>query len=233
MAGRQNADAYLLFYRRRTTKPLGGRLQERISEHKAKAEEHRNSVETSPPPVEETASPSKLSVDNGLPTPPEDSKFTYKSPPPGDLSDRLDDSNGSWAMQSGPSISPLTVSEDPPDFEESLSDPLYMESLNDPMLNDSMDEVFANLNAKRDRISPISDLDPEFMREDEQVNWDRSIYSNLRSTAGPRVSPSGSENWADNESNLASPSYSNVSSINTNEASQKSYATATEGAEGG
>ncbi|EKM81724.1 hypothetical protein AGABI1DRAFT_118809 [Agaricus bisporus var. burnettii JB137-S8] len=228
-----NADAYLLFYRRRTTKPLGGRLQERISEHKAKAEEHRNSVDTSPPPVEETASPSKLSADNGLPTPPEDSKFTYKSPPPGDLSDRLDDSNGSWTMQSGPSISPLTVSEDPPDFEESLSDPLYMESLNDPMLNDSMDEEFANLNAKRDRISPISDLDPEFMQEEEQVNWDRSIYSNLRSTAGPRVSPSGSENWADNESNLASPSYSNVSSINTNEASQKSYATATEGAEGG
>jgi ubiquitin carboxyl-terminal hydrolase 4/11/15 len=128
-------------------------------------------------------------------------------------------------MRSGPSISPLTVSEDPPDFEESRSDPLYLESLNDPM-----DEPFDNLNPTPNRISPISDLDTDFMPQD-QVNWDGSMYSNLRSTAELRVSPNGSENWADNESNLASPSYSNVSSINTNETGQRSYATAAEGME--
>jgi ubiquitin carboxyl-terminal hydrolase 4/11/15 len=128
-------------------------------------------------------------------------------------------------MRSGPSASPLTASEDPPEFEESRSDPLYLESLNDPM-----DEPFGNLNVTPSRSSPTSDLDTDFMPHD-QVDWNRSMYSNLRSTAELRGSPTGSDNWADSESNLASPSYSNVSSINTNETGQRSYATATEGME--
>lgn len=187
-------------------------------------------METSPPaPVPDDSIAVTIHVDNGLPTPPEDNKLIYMGPPPGDLSDRLDGQNGRWAMRSGASVSSLTASDDPPDFEEAQSDPLYM---GHTAVEDPTNGHFGGLlGPVSNRNSPTSDADVDFVGP-SQMNWNDSVYSDLRSTMR-RVSPSGSDNWADSESNLASPSYSNASSDNTNETGQRTFATATEGFDDG
>lgn len=211
---KQNADAYLLFYRRRTDKPLGGKLQERISEFKEKAEERKKAMEMSPPPLPVASQDVPITIDlNGLPTPPEDNSLRYPAPPD-ELATRLERENGSrWALRSGTSVSSLTPSDGPPE----LSDP-YMDQ-------DGLDAYNIGPNPSG-RGSPTSSLDPT-----QDTDWNGPMYQTLRSTRDTdlqRMPSSGSlDNWAESGSNLASPSYSNVSSSeNTNETGKKTYTTA-------
>ncbi|KAF5362501.1 hypothetical protein D9756_002293 [Leucocoprinus leucothites] len=218
-----NASAYLLFYRRRTNKPLGGKLQERIVDFKAKAEERQNAMDMSPPPSTQDVPISiDINGENGLPTPPDESRLHYLAPPPGDLSARLDGENGNrWAIRSGASVSSLTASDGPPD----LSDPLYIDPLEGEEPTNGLDGFGGHPSG---RGSPTSALDPD---------WNDPVYQTLRSREInlQTLSPSRSDNSPEPGSNLASPSYSNASSENTNETGQKTFTTAVEefGADGG
>jgi ubiquitin carboxyl-terminal hydrolase 4/11/15 len=213
---KQNADAYLLFYRRRTSQPLGGKLQTRISDFKGKEVDRQKSLETSPLPATQGV-PIDINFDNGLPTPPDDTMPHYLPPPPGGPVSRLDrDYNSQWAIRSGASTSSLTTSDDPPE----LSDPLpYLDSITGEENTNGLDGYTGGHSSPRD--SPSSFLDPD---------WNDPLYRNL-GTADlelQRLSPSGSDNWGDSGSNLASPSYSNASSEHTNETGKKTFTTAVE-----
>lgn len=132
-------------------------------------------------------------------------------------------------MRSGASASSLTPSDDPPDFEEAQSDPVYME----PLEEDDADGQFGGLlgGPTSNRNSPASSLDAgvDFANPAE-MTWNDSLYSDIRSRSLSmrRSSPSASDPWVDSGSNLASPSYSNASSENTNETGQKTFTTAVE-----
>ncbi|KXN92430.1 Ubiquitin carboxyl-terminal hydrolase 4 [Leucoagaricus sp. SymC.cos] len=212
-----NADAYLLFYRRRTSKPLGGKLQERIAEHKAtKVNAPQQTTDTTPPPTasQDLSVPVDINLDNGLPTPPDDNGLRYLVPPPGDISNRLDrNGTGRWAMRSGASESSLTASDGPPE----LTDPCL-----DIVDGDDNTDGFGGYHGEHpsNRDSPTSSLDPD---------WNDPMYQDLgtRNLDLHRLSPA-SDNWGEPGSNLASPSYSNASSENTNGTGKKTFTTAVE-----
>lgn len=220
----QNADAYLLFYRRRTSRPLGGKTQERIVEYKEKAEHRKNIAEASSPiSAQEGPISLDISLDNGLPTPPDDSKFGR---PTGKLAELLD---LTWSKQLGASVSSLTPSDDPPDFEDAHSDPIIMEVIDG--FDSSSDTNFGVYlgGSSSNRNSPTSSLDAEVdFANPAQMKWNDELYSGLRSKEMDKLSPAGSDNWAESGSNFASPSYSNASSENTNETGQKTFTTADE-----
>lgn len=180
-------------------------------------------MDMSPPPSTQDVPISiDINGENGLPTPPDESRLHYLAPPPGDLSARLDGENGNrWAIRSGASVSSLTASDGPPD----LSDPLYINPLAGEEPTNGLDGFGGHPSG---RGSPTSALDPD---------WNDPVYQTLRSREInlQTLSPSRSDNSPEPGSNLASPSYSNASSENTNETGQKTFTTAVEefGADGG
>lgn len=164
-----------------------------------------------------------INGENGLPTPPDDDQLHYLSPPPGDLSDRLGRENGTpWAMRSGASQSSLTASDDPPE----LSDAFNMES---DRLTGGLGVYHGGHPSNRNSPTLSQDQEVDFSRTSScPISWNDSYYRDLRSKDVDGLSPSGSDNWAESGSNLASPSYSNASSEHTNETGRKTFTTAAE-----
>ncbi|KAI0077704.1 cysteine proteinase [Panus rudis PR-1116 ss-1] len=105
-----NQNAYLLFYRRRTSHPLGGKSWEKI-------EEFRNK-----PRLETTDS--RVKVSTQLPTPPSEAKSLLDP-------DELISSATPLSLPSfSPGSSPPPLDDgDPPAFEEALDDPVIQSSL--------------------------------------------------------------------------------------------------------
>lgn len=124
----QNANAYLLFYKRRTSRPLGGKSHEKIEAARLKAEslspeQLDTTMDTDPQP------------ESQLPTPPVDTPDSQTEP--SESKDRWPLwSNANWGVpssktQSSPASTPPPL-EDPPAFDDALNDPLVQSSL-DPL----------------------------------------------------------------------------------------------------
>ncbi|KAI0372717.1 cysteine proteinase [Pilatotrama ljubarskyi] len=110
-----NANAYLLFYRRRTSRPLGGKSHVKIEEARAHAKGQLDSM-----PREDVQ----------LPTPPSDGSLSRDEPsvisnPP----TILDWPTPNSISRSSPASSPLPLDDRPPSFDEALFDPVMQSSL--------------------------------------------------------------------------------------------------------
>lgn len=111
-----NANAYLLFYRKRTDKPLGGKTHTKI-------EEARSNATDDVQPEDDT-----MNVDTQLPTPPEDDSPFFERA--SDLPS-FDPDRARWRPISPMhtpdwenSSNPPALLDDPPDFSSHMMDPL-------------------------------------------------------------------------------------------------------------
>ncbi|KAI0766593.1 cysteine proteinase [Trametes elegans] len=145
-----NANAYLLFYRRRTSRPLGGKSHIKIEEARAHA---RAQLEAA------------SQEDIQLPTPPSDDSFSRGEPsvasnPPTILDWPTPDS----MSRSSPTSSPLPLDDRLPSFDEALFDPVMQSSLNDIPLGATQLELPDPLS----RGSPSSiDAEPDLEENDD------------------------------------------------------------------
>ncbi|KAI8974530.1 cysteine proteinase [Trametes punicea] len=110
-----NANAYLLFYRRRTNHPLGGKSYAKIEEARAHAKAQAGRV---------------TQEDSQLPTPPSEESLSRDEPevasnPP----TVLDWPTPNSISRSSPASSPLPLDDRPPSFEDALFDPLVQSSV--------------------------------------------------------------------------------------------------------
>ncbi|EGN96654.1 hypothetical protein SERLA73DRAFT_111301 [Serpula lacrymans var. lacrymans S7.3] len=151
-----NANAYLLFYRRRSSKPLGGKSHEKIQQATAQS--------PSPSPGLDSVS---VQMDNRLPTPPSESGPSSKESP-------LRLSNSGWLTpqsksKSSPSSSPPPLDDiEPPTFEESGYDDILQTSL-DPLSVASHQFDFPDPSYK---TSPTSSNEAELDEDDEDDDHD-------------------------------------------------------------
>ncbi|KAF8966337.1 hypothetical protein BDZ97DRAFT_1809088 [Flammula alnicola] len=188
-----NANAYLLFYRRRTNAPLGGKSFQKIQEAKLQAK------------ADVTGQP-KVTIGTQLPTPPNEPSdlingdgHAFFSEVSTSLS-RLRN-NDPWNLRSSGSNIPSPPADDPPDFDDSQALPYH----NDPLLLSTQRYDFPDPASK---ASPTSsneadaDLDTDL---DQDPEWKTSL--NNFSVGVTEVG-----DW-DAVSNQASPSYSEVSDL--------------------
>ncbi|KAI0666784.1 cysteine proteinase [Trametes maxima] len=110
-----NQNAYLLFYRRRTARPLGGKSHVKVEEARVRSQaglddaSHQD-VQLPTPPSEDSISRSGGSMPSNPPT-------VLEWPTPDSLT------------LSSPASSPAAVRDDPPSFEDSQLDPVMASSL--------------------------------------------------------------------------------------------------------
>ncbi|OJT02905.1 Ubiquitin carboxyl-terminal hydrolase 4 [Trametes pubescens] len=110
-----NGNAYLLFYRRRTSRPLGGKSHAKIEEARALALAQHNALQQEA---------------HQLPTPPSDGSLSR-----GDTSvlsnapTILDWPTPTSMNSSSPASSPLPLDDRPPNFDDALLDPVMQSSL--------------------------------------------------------------------------------------------------------
>lgn len=149
----QNANAYLLFYRRRSNDPLGGKTHAKVEEYKAKAPEDEPDLEPG----------AARAGDGQLPTPP-DEPYDKARSVVGGLIERWSETGSH-----GPSAS------DPPDFEEAQSDLPVSDSYDDIL-------PYAHSYTLPDRYrksSPTSsneaEVDPDLDRDDWDPNFTDSF----------------------------------------------------------
>jgi len=145
----KNANAYLLFYRRRSNGPLGGRTQEKIEEARRKEE------------IDEVEVESTAEHDVQLPTPPSESATQAPFPFPltqqhsslGYLTPRSN-------TRSTPASSPPPLDDgDPPGFEDSQNDELLIpDDVLGPLEITSQQFDFPDPSA---RASPTSSIEAE------------------------------------------------------------------------
>jgi ubiquitin carboxyl-terminal hydrolase 4/11/15 len=199
----QNANAYLLFYRRRTRSALGGKSFLKIQEAKLQ-------------PKAELKGDSNVTMDSQLPTPPNE-KVDYPSndrPYFSILSSLSSDRTGrpsdSWNMRSGGSNAGSSVpsppnTDDPPDFDEYQPEIFgpYSDRINIPQRYEFPDPS--------GKASPTSsneadaDIDTDL---DQDTEW-ASVTTNLVRFGHGR-GRSHNTGWED-ASHEASPSYSELS----------------------
>ena len=206
----KNANAYLLFYRRRTRSALGGKSFLKIQEAKLQ-------------PQAELKGDSDVTIDTQLPTPPnEKAEYTSIRPYFSILSSLSSDLAGrpgdSWNMRSGGSNAGSSVpsppnTDDPPEFDEYLPEIFgnYNDRINMPQRFDfpdpsgkasptSSNEAAADIDADLDRDAKwASVIATNFTIRSNETHFDRSR----------RRSPD--TGWEDAVSHEASPSYSELS----------------------
>lgn len=109
----QNPNAYLLFYRRRTSRPIGGKSHEKVEAARVQPKVHIDSV-----PHQNAQ----------LPTPPSDGSVSRGEPSVGSVpATILDWPTPSSMVPSSPS-SPPPLESLPPPFDEALYDPIVQSS---------------------------------------------------------------------------------------------------------
>lgn len=143
----QNANAYLLFYKRRTTEPLGGKTYYKIEEARLSIDE---AVDSTP------------SMDTQLPTPPNEVVApTFVSPQkPQNIGWRTPPSHN----RSTPSSSPPPLDE-PPSFEESQHDQLLPSTgLNSLLMDDEQTLHFPKPSPTSSNEVEADDDDPADLR---------------------------------------------------------------------
>jgi hypothetical protein len=186
---------------------LGGKSQKKILEAKEKPKVLK---ERTPSPTVDQS----ITVENQLPTPPDDNALAYVGPPPGDLSTSLDPEADQWTMRSGTSIASLTPSEDPPDFEDSQGDRLY---LLDRPSNPQLDYLTPS-----NRPSPSSSVDAYMDMTQPSAMGMRhpSLLEAFTRRAMRESDLRYSPDWEPG-SNLASPSYSDSLSDTQNDRTEQ------------
>src|SRR5712692_2872000 len=148
----QNTDAYLLFYKRRTSRPLGGKTHSKIEAARLYSEP--SSVAETPVPVH---------VNEQLPTPPDEpltmitvsSSSSRKQEPSQVSQNHTWPSTGRWPTPQSESSS---ISTSPPPLDEADSElPSFSESNFDDVLQDSLDPLVLSSNRFDIRaVSPTS-----------------------------------------------------------------------------
>ncbi|KAI0629147.1 cysteine proteinase [Trametes polyzona] len=109
-----NQNAYLLFYRRRTSRPLGGKSHAKIEEARALANAQLDAVRQE---------------DTQLPTPPSEGSPSRGEPlVPSNPPTELDWPTPKSMPGSSPTSSPLPLDDRPPPFDEALYDPVVIPS---------------------------------------------------------------------------------------------------------
>ncbi|GLB43409.1 putative peptidase C19 family protein [Lyophyllum shimeji] len=151
-----NANAYLLFYRRRSTRPLGGKTHQKIEEARRK------------PPAQADDS---MTVDTQLPTPPsEDSMSTPARPMLG--TQPLP--NDSWTPRSQGSNDDSSVPSPSPDDVPALEEPLphdqFINTL-DPLSIASHRFDFPEASSK---ASPTSSNEAEVDTDTDDLDWEEN-----------------------------------------------------------
>ncbi|CDO75837.1 hypothetical protein BN946_scf184951.g35 [Trametes cinnabarina] len=159
-----NANAYLLFYRRRANHPLGGKSYAKVEEIRAHAPEQvvsapQEDMQLPTPPSEESLSRDDPEVISNPPT-----VIDWPTP-------------NSMSRSSPASSSPLPLDDRPPPFDEALFDPLIQSSLGelgeipigasqlelpDPLSRGSPSSIDAEPDLENDDTdSPFYDVDAE------------------------------------------------------------------------
>lgn len=175
----QNTDAYLLFYKRRTCRPLGGKTHSKIEAARLYSEP--SSVAETPVPVH---------VNEQLPTPPDEpltlitvSSSRKKEPP---QASHNWPSTGRWPTPQSESSS---ISTSPPPLDEADSElPSFSESQFDDTLQDSLDPLM--LSSNRFDMSPTSSNEAEIDSDDEP---NAHVIESDSSRASPRQMLKGTQ----------------------------------------
>ncbi|KAH7914594.1 hypothetical protein BJ138DRAFT_346574 [Hygrophoropsis aurantiaca] len=182
-----NSNAYLLFYKRRSNTPLGGKTHVKVEEARLKS----NTV------VETEAAP-RTPIDNQLPTPPSESAtpgFTML-PQSASIGWRTPPSSSRSSPTSSPP--PLLEDGDPPSFEDSKFDDVIQPSNLDPLFIASQQFDFPDPSWKG---SPTSSNEAE-------PDYDDILSSSRSNTYGSRLRRAAS--WTDESGMLPSPAGSDA-----------------------
>ncbi len=184
----QNADAYLLFYKRRTSRPLGGKTHTKIEAARLNSE-----------PSSVTETPVPVIINEQLPTPPDEpvtlisissTSGPAKKEPPQQASHSWT-STGRWPTPQSEASS--TISTSPPPLDEGDSElPSFADSQFDEVLQDSLDPLV--LSTKRfdfGKASPTSSNEVEIDSDDELS--ERLEADSTR--ASPRATQYGTDTW--------------------------------------
>jgi ubiquitin carboxyl-terminal hydrolase 4/11/15 len=201
----KNANAYLLFYRRRTNSALGGKSFLKIQETKLQ------------PKAELNGDPD-VTIDTQLPTPPNE-KADYTSNGGPFLSDPTGRRDDRWTLRSGESNAGSSVPS-PPNTDDHLDFDDYQPEIfgpyNDPLSISTQRYDFPEASGK---ASPTSsneadaDIDTDLDRDAEwasTVRTDFTVEVDEVHFGRGRGRTHGTE-WEDAVSNGASPSYSELS----------------------
>ena len=199
----QNPNAYLLFYKRRTSQPLGGKTHAKIQAARVQTE-----ADDSP---DEDEGPLIIHFDNQLPTPPSESDATQhyeKRQTPIDSSDLITEWTALPSGTSSVSTTPPPLDEFPPSFERSQFDVILMDGTEDPL--DAASHRFdfpdpsskasptssneAELDSDDDDIGPIYDplYDPLNLGIDDYDDWSRAEHEQMDDLDLPMISTIGS-----------------------------------------
>jgi ubiquitin carboxyl-terminal hydrolase 4/11 len=151
----QNSNAYLLFYKRRTSRPLGGKTHDKVKAAKGQAETPDLSG------AEFTLDPEDRPVSQ-LPTPPADSERQHNP----------DAINLSWRSQPQTWVVPSSRARSSPSSSSGVSDdvnpPAFEDALDDPIIHTSYDTLAAEGSDYR----PFSFPDPTSNGSPSSVNAD-------------------------------------------------------------
>ncbi|KAH9941516.1 hypothetical protein B0H21DRAFT_547104 [Amylocystis lapponica] len=207
----QNANAYLLFYKRRTSRPLGGKSYARVEAARSNAKAVTNTT------FEQA--PQRLEHESQLPTPPQegDDSFAPSKRGPGGILAlvRMDTLSRSrlpdWPTPvSNPRSSPASSSSlldegDPPSFEDARYDEVVQSSL-DPLALSARQFDFPNpsINSPTSSNEAEPDLEP-----DTDPSWPVTEYQNLlrlRTARFPRSGASSPEGSSTGDYTLQSQS---------------------------
>ena len=164
----QNANAYLLFYRRRTSRPLGGKSHGKIEEARLKQPGSK-------------ANPDDIAIDTQLPTPPNESNHSsYLNSGTSRLAALVplpaNTARDSWPTprsdsKSSPASTPPALEDSElPDFENSQLDEVIQTSL-DPLQIASHHYDFPDPSSKASPTSSI-EAEPDFDHDHNESNWD-------------------------------------------------------------
>jgi ubiquitin carboxyl-terminal hydrolase 4/11/15 len=155
----QNSDAYLLFYKRRTSRPLGGKTHSKIEAARLNSE-----------PSSAAETPVPVHINEQLPTPPDEplALVTVSSSRKQDLNQANHNwsSTGRWPTPQSESSS---ISTSPPPMDEADSElPSFSDSQFDAVLEGSLDPlVLSSKQFDFGRTSPTSSNEVEIDPDDE------------------------------------------------------------------
>jgi ubiquitin carboxyl-terminal hydrolase 4/11 len=182
----QNTDAYLLFYKRRTCRPLGGKTHSKIEAARLYSE-----------PSSVTETPVPVHVNEQLPTPPDEplTMITVSSSRKKEPSQASHNwpSSGRWPTPQSESSS---MSTSPPPLDEADTElPSFSESHFDDALQDSLDPLVLSSNRFDIRApSPTSSNEVEIDSDDEP---NAHAIESDSSRASPREMPKETQDGTD------------------------------------
>lgn len=173
-----NADAYLLFYKRRTSRPLGGKTHTKIEAARTNSE-----------PSSLTETPMPVSINEQLPTPPDEpiTLVTVTSGPAKKEPSHNWTNTGRWPTPQSEASS--TISTSPPPLDEGESE---LPSFADSQLDEDSDPlVLASKRFDLGKASPTSSNEVEIDSDDELS--ERLDTGSTR--ASPQATQYGMDTW--------------------------------------